>query len=200
VADGPEYDGKDREVLESPHSSRSGNATRWLVALAVIGAGVAGYLFGVGHASTTHPTPPRRPASDVIGPVLTPTGRACSVKSPRHLQLGFEVANTAHGRLHLGRIQAELSLRDLRQTSSSWATCGQLNADARRSKDPLLRSGHRIWLTVTFHAVASCPAALPVQFLVHYTLDGQPGTAPLPGFSRISHMSHRGCLAGSPGA
>lgn len=185
-----------------------------IVAVAALIAGLAagyaaGHSRGGGGAPRPGPTvtvtaPPSAavPApsvsfSIVNSLVLGQDAGACSQQDGTQLQLGVQVTNQSAGGLLLQTARAVLPLGGLKPVSWRWGPCGLLPGPA--GSDPahpaylILAASGSVWLTFTFQVKLRCPGPLPVQFSVGYDLQGQEGTASLPGFADLSQVPYAGC-------
>jgi hypothetical protein len=177
------------------------------VGVALLAGLVAGYAAGDRHAVYLTPspiTPPGfiaspipypAPSLIVTVPALIQSSGACATQIGRDLQLGVQVTNQSPAEISLGRVEAVLPLGGLSAISQQWAPCGALPAGVDVAGNSLA-PGATTWFTVTFKVLMTCPAPLPVQFTVHYAVQGLATAVSLPGFPDLGHVPYSGCPAG----
>jgi hypothetical protein len=173
------------------------------VGVALLAGLVAGYA--AGHRQAVYPapssiTPPgfiASPAPSLIAnvPALIQSSGACATQIGRDLQLGVQVTNQSPAEISLGRVAAVLPLGGLKAISQQWAPCGALPSGPDAAGNSLA-PGASTWFAVTFKVLMTCPGPLPVQFTVHYAVQGMATSVSLPGFSDLSHVPYSGCPAG----
>ena len=176
------------------------------VGVALLAGLIAGYAAGHRQAAfpvypapspIASPAPATPPAPSLIAtePALTQTSGACATQIGRDLQLGVQVTNQSPAEISLGRVEAVLPLGGLKAISQQWAPCGALPSGPDVAGSTLA-PGASTWFTVTFKVLMTCPGPLPVQFTVHYAVQGLATAASLPGFPDLGHVSYSGCPAG----
>ena len=173
------------------------------VGVALLAGLVTGYAAGDRHAAHLVPppiTPPATiasPAPSFIAavPALIQSSGVCATQTGRDLQLGVRVTNQSPAEISLGRVEAVLPLGGLKAISQQWAPCGALPGGADVAGNSLA-PGASTWFTVTFKVLMTCPGPLPVQFTVHYAVQGLATAVSLPGFSDLGHVPYSGCPAG----
>jgi hypothetical protein len=176
------------------------------VGVALLAGLVAGYAAGHRQAAyRVYPAPaaiaspvpvtPLAPSFIATEPALIQSSGACATQIGRDLQLGVQVTNLSPAEISLGRVEAVLPLGGLKAISQQWAPCGALPSGPDVAGNSLA-PGASTWFTVTFKVLMTCPGPLPVQFTVHYAVQGLATAASLPGFPDLGHVSYSGCLAG----
>jgi hypothetical protein len=191
--------GSDRPVVA--------HSRRWAFGLAV--AAIVGLLVGdvVGHhraparavpptvttTSPARPVPPVPSARPVAGPPIVQTGATCSVQHGRRLQLGVQIENQSASIVHVTGVGSREPLGGLRPLASRVGACAE-NSGLPVSFDPSgVLPGAATWLTVTVQVQVRCPAAYPVQFVVHYGQGDHAGAEALPGFVDLGHVPYTHC-------
>jgi hypothetical protein len=177
------------------------------VGVALLAGLFAGYAAGNRHTVYLVPSPVTPPGfiaspipypapSPIAGvPALIQSSGACATQIGRDLQLGIQVTNQSPAEISLGRVEAVLPLGGLKAISQQWAPCGALPSGPDVAGNSLA-PGASTWFTVTFKVLMTCPVPLPVQFTVHYVVQGLATAASLPGFPDLSHVPYSGCPAG----
>jgi hypothetical protein len=177
------------------------------VGVALLAGLVAGYA--AGHRQAVYLTPsPITPPGFIASPVPYPapslvagvpaliqSSGTCATQIGRDLQLGVQVTNQSPAGISLGRVEAVLPLGGLKAISQRWAPCGALPSGPDVAGNSLA-PGASTWFTVTFKVLMTCPGPLPVQFTVHYAVQGLAAAVSLPGFPDLSHVPYSGCPAG----
>ena len=176
----------------------------WLVGLLVAGllAGIGiGYL--VGHSDRGRPAAVPTPSMTLLTsgsafPALTANttcyGYAATNGDP--LMVGVEVVNNSTRPVVLASLNASFPLGGLRQTGSQVGQCDN------NATEPI--SGHRVepsatvWLSLILDVEVRCPAPLPVQIELAYTVDGAPVDQTLNPFPDLGNVSYPGCATHSP--
>jgi hypothetical protein len=162
---------------------------------------VVGFVAGNQHGRSTAASAPHSPTATITtGPILdnlalSQTGNECSAQTDGQLQLGVQVMNVSARGVVLQGVRPLLPLGGLKVMSQAWGPCGELPAVVELPDDAM-PAGASTWFTVTFQVLVKCPAALPVQFAVDYTLDGRPSTAKLSGFPDLGRIPWRNCPVG----
>jgi len=167
------------------------------VGVALLAGLVTGYAAGHRQAAyiAPSPIPPPSPSPSLVATeALTQTSGACATQIGRDLQLGVQVTNQSTAEISLGRVAAVLPLGGLKAISQQWAPCGALPSGPDVAGNSLA-PGASTWFTVTFKVLMTCPGPLPVQFTVHYAVQGLATTVSLPGFSDLGHVPYSGCPA-----
>ena len=194
--------------LRLPHWPPSRGAGILTAAALAVGL-AAGYAAGDTHrgggAARPQPTvtvtaspsaqAPAPPFPFAGAPALTQDTAACSVQTGHELQLGIQLTNQSPQPVTLTRATATMPPGMLRLTGWHWQTCGALPGAGQA--DEILSPGQSIWLTATFKVQVRCPGAANVQFTVGYLVQGQSGTAALPGFADLSQVPYSGCPSNS---
>jgi hypothetical protein len=190
------------DVIESGPDGPSRPPLRIAVGFAlvvIVVAAMVGYLFGSRQGGTTAtPGTPSTSTAPAVDPPIAGTSKRCSVQLKDRLQLGIEIVNQSATTMTLREVQADLPLRGLRATATTWGSCGQLPPTASGDDYPL-PAGATTWLTITFDVLVACPAPIPVGFTIHYTQASRSGAADLPGFPDLGNVPYTStrCPSGS---
>lgn len=207
--------------LRPPGGWRPSRGAGVLAASTLVVGLVAGYAAGNhqarGGAARPEPTPtasrsataaptasrsaaavPAASLAFIYPPFLQDPG-GCSVQSGGHLELGVQFSNQSTVPLTLTSAKAVLPLGGLTPGAWNWTPCGALSETIDQAQD-ILPPGASTWLTMTFTVKAGvgCPAPLPVQFAVGYSVAGRSATERLPGFPDLGQVPYPGCPPVSP--
>ena len=146
-------------------------------------------------AASTPPTPPPGSSAVVdVPPALKTTGDTCAVLSDdagRAMRVSVELVNNSPRPIVLTAAQAVFPLGGLRQVDSWVSECGKEAAQPVRGHQ--VQRSATVWLSQNLTVQARCPARLPVQLEVDYTVDGRPVSQLLKPFPNLSDVPFPGC-------
>jgi hypothetical protein len=143
---------------------------------------------------TTTETAPSA-AAGFFGPALTQDPGTCSVQAGRDLELGIPVTNQSTETILLQSAKPVAVMPEMLTVRSwRWGPCG-LHDNGVIPDTVALGPGQTTWVTAVVHPLVACPAPVPVQFRVTYSVNRQPGTSSLPGFPDLSGVRYSGCPA-----
>lgn len=175
------------------------------VILAVVVAGTVGYVIGSRGAKARNPVPGPSASTAITVPAplsgantITGTSNLCAVQNGTHLTLGVEIRNGTTSAAILHRPRVILPLGGLRLRSVIWGSCGQISPMAE-GDDRVVPAGGTVWLSMVFDVLVACPAPLPVQLNIGYTLSSgsdQADLLPFPDLGGVPYRDPR-CPSGS---
>jgi hypothetical protein len=190
----------------------------WLTGLVAVGllAGIGiGYL--IGHSDRgKHAAAPATPAVS-IGPAtpsltsgsVPPAGSAlaeipqqalttgngiCSrldARTGRALVVGFPLLNAGQRPIVLTSVRVGFPLGGLRQAGVRVGRCE--TRAGRPVSGQRVASAATVWLTLDLTVLVRCPAALPIELQVGYTVAGRPATQKLLPFPDLGQVPCPGC-------
>jgi hypothetical protein len=130
-----------------------------------------------------------------LGPALTQDSGTCSVQAGRDLELGIPVTNQSTETILLQSARPVSVMPEMLTVRSwRWGPCG-FEGNAIAPDTVALGPGQTTWVTAVVHPLIACPAPVPVQFRVTYSVNRQPGSSSLPGFADLSEVRYSGCPA-----
>jgi len=174
----------------------------WLVgalALTLLAGIGIGYLIGrpSGGKHVAAPTPtssaPRPTGPPLPGLALRP-GTTCAGLDPANgqpLMVGVELANDSARRVVLTGIQGVFPLGGLRQVGSQVGQCD--NNATEQVNGHRIEPSATVWLSLILDVQVRCPAPLPVQIRLDYTIDGTPSTQTVNPFPDLGGIGYPGC-------
>ena len=175
------------------------------VVLAVVVAAVVGYVIGDRGAKARNPRPAASVSTAVTVPppltgadAVTGTGGRCAVQNGTRLTLGVEIRNGTTSAAILRPPRVILPLGGLRLRSVTWGSCAQISP-MTEADDRVVPAGGTVWLSMVFDVLVACPAPMPVQLHVGYTLSNGSGEADLLPFPDLGDVPYRDprCPSGS---
>jgi hypothetical protein len=141
----------------------------------------------------TETAPPLLPG--FFGPALTQDAGTCSVQTGRDLELGIPLTNQSTETILLQSARPVSVMPEMLTVRSwRWGPCG-LDGNGIAPDTLALGPGQTTWVTAVVHPLVACPAPVPVQFRVAYSVNRQPGASSLPGFVDLTAVRYSGCPA-----
>ncbi|HEX4829809.1 MAG TPA: hypothetical protein VH478_01775 [Trebonia sp.] len=123
---------------------------------------------------------------------LQQTSGTCSAQNGNDLEIGLQVTNESDSPVTLSRVMPVTPEGGLTEINWNWGPCGAISSPVATTGEEI-PPGASDWFTVTFRVTATCPHALPVQFFMTYTVDGQRAVQQLPGFPDLGAVPYSGC-------
>ncbi len=144
-------------------------------------------------SQATETAPPLLPG--FFGAALTQDAGTCSVQTGRDLELGIPLTNQSTETILLQSARPVSVMPEMLTVRSwRWGPCG-LDGNRIVPDTLALGPGQTTWVTAVVHPLIACPAPVPVQFRVAYSVNRQPATSSLPGFVDLSGVRYSGCPA-----
>lgn len=170
----------------------------WLAGLlaAALLAGIGiGFLIGR-HSGPDRPdaAPPATGPSTVAHLPQLRTGQNCftlSAKTGDALTVGVELVNNGSRPAVLSAAKGLFPMGGMEQAGS--VQVGKCGATTQAVYAYPIQPGRRAWLLLNLDVQVRCPAPLPVQIQVDYTVDGAPVTQTLRPFPDLGKVSYPGC-------
>jgi len=195
---------------------RPTRAASILAACTLVAGLVVGYVVGFGHGRGTVAAPTERvaptgqasagvatetfvatppSAAIYISPALTENPGTCSVQVGHNLELGIPVTNLSADTVLLQSAKPiPLASGMLKVLSWRWDPCGY-DDDGIAPDTVALGPGETTWVTAVVRPLIACPAPVPLQFKVTYSINSLKSTFNLPGFPDLSAVHYSGCPA-----
>lgn len=135
-------------------------------------------------ATTAGPVSPAEPAFEAV----SDTDERCSVQHGSSLQVGVQLLNSSTRPFVISYVRILLPLGGLRAAPVFPGVCGEVG-NPSPTPGAQLDPGGTLWLTTRLTVLIRCPAALPVQFEVHFVN----GDQVIYGFADLGEVPYSGC-------